>query len=81
MYYAHLASTRAKSHENIEASAGPHKSNEERKAAEKAAKIRAIEAAGGVLDPEGSLQKPETETKPLIPMKNQNSIRWSMWFV
>ncbi|KAL9121776.1 MAG: hypothetical protein Q9187_001664 [Circinaria calcarea] len=81
VYYAHLASNRAKSHEDISASQGPHKATEDRKALEHAEAIRAAEAIGGLMMSSSSAEKPPTETKPLLPMENSNGICWGMWYI
>lgn len=79
MYYAHLASARARAHEDVFASEGPRggqKFEERRQDA-------AIKAPSSVTD---STQFSD-EVKPLAPLGNPNNIeamikiRTSMWYI
>ena len=65
VYYAHLASNRARSHEDIPASAGPHLSDEILKAQKSTT----------------SSEKPPTEEKPLLVMDEINRIPYGMWYI
>lgn len=84
MYYAHLASNRARSHENKPASSGPHQSDEA-KQREELIKLKALADMEGkklskVLD-EKYNRFISTEQLQLVKMKEDTSIRWSMWYI
>lgn len=65
VYYAHLASNRAKAHEDVPASQGP----------QGGAGFKANQQGRGSSNPEDS------ETKPLIPMFTQYGIQFKMWYI
>lgn len=65
VYYAHLASNRAKAHEDVAASQGP----------QGGAGYKANQPGRGSSNPEDS------ETKPLIPMFTQYGIQFKMWYI
>jgi eukaryotic translation initiation factor 2C len=65
VYYAHLASNRAKSHEDISASAGPQ--------AGPGFKQNINQSRGS--------EPSESEVKPLIAMENKFGIIFSMWYI
>ncbi|OAP56736.1 hypothetical protein AYL99_08848 [Fonsecaea erecta] len=65
VYYAHLASNRAKAHEDLPATAGPqggpgYKQNASNRSPD---------------------QPSETEAKPLMPLFNANKIVFAMWYI
>ncbi|KAI9724962.1 MAG: hypothetical protein M1812_000238 [Candelaria pacifica] len=67
VYYAHLASNRARSHENVPASSGPRTGPPPKpKSPEKSA-----------TDPE----KPPTESVPLLQIENTLHLREGMWYI
>ena len=66
VYYAHLASNRARAHEDISSSLGPHTNKEEQKMK---------------LQSANSSEKPPTEFPPLLPMDNANGIQFTMWYI
>ncbi|KAI9834225.1 MAG: hypothetical protein M1819_003063 [Sarea resinae] len=66
VYYAHLASNRARSHENIPASSGPRTGPD-------AVKIKPKSGS--------QTSKPPTEIGPLIPLNNAQGIAYDMWFI
>ncbi|KAI9707546.1 MAG: hypothetical protein M1836_000507 [Candelina mexicana] len=68
VYYAHLASNRARSHENIPASSGP-RTGPPAKAAKSAEKSAT------------SSEKPPTESVPLLPVENSTNLRVGMWYI
>jgi eukaryotic translation initiation factor 2C len=65
VYYAHLASNRAKAHEDVAASQGP----------QAGPGFKANQQGRGSSNPE------ESETKPLIPMFTQYGIQFKMWYI
>lgn len=65
VYYAHLASNRAKAHEDIPATAGPQGGAGYKQ---------------GQAQPRSS-EPSDTEAKPLIPMHNVNNIMTAMWYI
>jgi eukaryotic translation initiation factor 2C len=65
VYYAHLASNRAKAHEDVPASQGP----------QGGAGFKANQQGRGSSNPDDS------ETKPLIPMFTQYGIQFKMWYI
>ncbi|KZF18861.1 Piwi-domain-containing protein [Xylona heveae TC161] len=72
VYYAHLASNRARSHENVPASSGPQSgpgSKPPHKVAALAAKAKS------------ESEKPPTGGLPLMPINNIGRLAWDMWYV
>jgi eukaryotic translation initiation factor 2C len=68
VYYAHLASNRARAHENVASSSGPQSGpgHQDAKAGPKGS---------------GGSDGPPTEHARLLPMYNQTGIRHSMWYI
>jgi eukaryotic translation initiation factor 2C len=67
VYYAHLASNRARAHENVAASSGPTSGPGH----ESASRPQGSSGSGG----------PPTEHVRLLPMYNQTGIRHAMWYI
>lgn len=65
VYYAHLASNRAKAHEDTPASEGP----------------QGGAGFKQVAPPAHSSEPSDSETKPLIPMHNVANITYAMWYI
>jgi eukaryotic translation initiation factor 2C len=85
VYYAHLASNRAKHHELKPASAGPPSSDEER---QKEELLRLKKLADEEKGPELTKSQKEklhrftsAEAAWLIPMKNDHKIWFGMWYI
>ena len=84
VYYAHLASNRARSHENKPASSGPHQSDE-MKQREELIKLKALADMEGKKLNKTLQEKYDrftaAETPQLVKLKQDTSIRWNMWFI
>lgn len=84
VYYAHLASNRAKSHETLSANEPQHKNSDERERAELLKHKAVMDATGKQLS-KSSLDKlriwTRTEYPQLITMENKGKIRWGMWYI
>ncbi|KAF2760873.1 Piwi-domain-containing protein [Pseudovirgaria hyperparasitica] len=68
VYYAHLASQRARAHENTPAVSSGKKETQ----------------AGGTAKPPGvssASDKTQTEVPPLIPMNQSSGLQYSMWYI
>ena len=84
VYYAHLASNRARSHEDKPMSSGPHRGNEK----QEREKLKALKELADMEGKKLSKHKAEkldrftaSETDLLVPMKNDGGIRWGMWYI
>ena len=84
VYYAHLASNRARSHENVPISSGPHKEDEERQRKELIALDEQAKMEGKKLSKSNSEKLARftaSESPPLIKMDNSNGICYGMWYI
>ncbi|MCJ1285782.1 hypothetical protein MMC26_005123 [Xylographa opegraphella] len=84
VYYAHLASKRAVSHENRPASSGAHQFNEEQQRLELIKLKEEADREGKKLSKTNSEKLnrfTEAESRPLIKMKNDTGIMWGMWYI
>ncbi|KAI9822452.1 MAG: hypothetical protein M1827_000171 [Pycnora praestabilis] len=69
VYYAHLASNRARSHENIPASSGPRSGPGPTKPPKSGQ--RSITSS----------EKEATEVPPLLPINTSNNLQYDMWYI
>ena len=84
VYYAHLASNRARAHENVPVSSGPHKEDEEKQRKELMALAETAALEGKKLSKSNSEKLARftaSESPPLIKMDNVSGIRFGMWYI
>ncbi|MCJ1311005.1 hypothetical protein MMC25_004675 [Agyrium rufum] len=84
VYYAHLASKRAVSHENVASAKGPHKSTEEFKYKQRRESLRAAEKLASEYGQKFEMpaERPLTEFLPLLKIFQSTArIDYGMWYI